>query len=122
MSYDLRAIILFCTLQLTVTERVCVIASSGCYSHDLTLKELALNLDSDITWVQIKIFKFSKTVNLPKNWKKFYYDSNVHDGKTLLYSITVFLQITTTYTLLEVLYSGKGIFPSNQEIYIILED
>ncbi|CAD5210531.1 unnamed protein product [Bursaphelenchus xylophilus] len=53
-----------------------LVASSGCYSHDKTLSSLVTDDEWNVTWIQVKVFDFGKTVELPDNWVKFIFSSN----------------------------------------------
>lgn len=68
-----ESLFLLILADLITSTEVALFASTGCYSHDVMLIEVAEELEnhSTINWMQTQIYRFhSRPINLPDHWNK----------------------------------------------------
>uniref|UniRef100_A0A914VAD3 glucuronosyltransferase n=1 Tax=Plectus sambesii TaxID=2011161 RepID=A0A914VAD3_9BILA len=88
-------------------SKIAVIASSGCYSHDVLSKAMGSSFseeDHEITWIQVRVFDFGQSVVIPQQWKKIIFDGRnvrtaefVDNLKALLWTTAVPLSPNRLY-------------------------
>ena len=79
----LGAVIVFLFFISTDSAEVALFPSSGCYSHDVMMKEVGLEFTKDnVSWVQIYLYEFGfGEAKLPQTWNKFLVNRATRDGK-----------------------------------------
>ena len=75
--------ILLCSFTPTDSSEIVLFPSSGCYSHDVMMREVGLEFPKDnVSWVQIYLYEFGfGEAKLPQTWNKFLINRATDDGK-----------------------------------------
>lgn len=87
MKKSMQCYIFFGFLPIIFAAEVALFPSSGCYSHDVMMKEIGLEFPNDnVSWAQIYLYEFGfGEAKLPQTWRKFITNRVTEEGKRLTY-------------------------------------
>jgi hypothetical protein len=79
------------------SSKIALIASSGCYSHDVLTKAMGTYFSEEhhqITWIQLRTFDFGHSVVVPKHWNTHIYDGRSEKSATFVDNLQALLWTT----------------------------
>jgi sialic acid synthase SpsE len=61
---------------------IALFASSGCYSHDVMMRETGDEFSGhNLSWFQARVYEFATPVKLPSEWNKIILNRAEQEGK-----------------------------------------